>query len=309
MLMLSACDSFWSSTEVSDEQMQLALVNRNGDTTPVDPSPKWFEGKKVLVVVHGFNSTIDEIIHFFFHIKDHLQNPESLYHFVIGYVWPGHNHRLLYQCARLNVGLCKERFQKNVRQLFKGNTPDVLGNSMGSRLVCEALKTAQSKLLNDFFLWAPAINADDFEKEGEYEGVNTKCNHLFVYFSHRDSLLRFGYPLAELSMKSAMGYSGTAHVESLPENIKVVDATEIVSSHADYRFLGNVASTINKVAAVAQHCTLQKNGDIVPYQGRPTPHLINDFKTRLALLISFNKIARFVEFILKIQWRLHLQSR
>ncbi len=242
MLIASDRSNFWDNDQVSQET-QYGLVRGNGVTVLQDEGQVnqiWAElkGKKVLVLVHGFNTP--QPWSFYHLFRTNLENIQSskVYDIVIGYVWPSYEGDLDYYKAETNVNTISSKFLAFVEKLSgAASQVDVAAHSMGNYLVLEALNVEKKnrELVDNFFSIAPAVDNESIDKDQLFYRATLNCKNVYVLYSRRDDVLKNLYLSVEWD--KALGYDGAEHPELLPENVQMVDCTDAISNHSAYLFV------------------------------------------------------------------------
>ncbi len=229
---------FWNPDKLSSATVELDAAGQ------VDSMLMFHEctGKRVLMLVHGFNvtassalSTYQEIENNFTLLKDYAGN--ELYDVIIGYLWPGDDHGLEYYQAKKHALQAAKHMSKTIEQLTScAASIDLFAHSMGNRLMLEALKpltkNPSKRPIRNFYSLAPAVDNESLEKGEEYYPSTKQCDHIFVFHSERDDVLKYLYLTAEFD--KALGYEGEEHAKYVPMNVQFIDCTTFVGGHSEY---------------------------------------------------------------------------
>ena len=230
--LVSDRDEFKNAEELADKENNLEWVSE-------------MAGKKVAVLIHGYNNDYEEAKGFFQKLSEGIKDN---YDEVICYLWPGFDDFWEYKKAkklivsselssRLHVML--EKLSSEVEKL------DVVGFSKGCRLALEALGKSDTKIVENLFLLAPAVDNESLEQGERYHKSLDYCEKAYVFYSKNDDVLRFGYPIFELDR--ALGYTGPEDRSELHPAVKLVNATKYVSGHSKYAGSAAVHAYIAKV--------------------------------------------------------------
>jgi esterase/lipase superfamily enzyme len=175
---------------------------------------------------------------------------DSPYDATIGYLWPGYSNHAKYLEARRNTALAAPKFREFLETVNGiASKIDVAAHSLGNRLVLEALKEKKAikPLIENFLSVAPAVDEDSIYR-GQIFYLSTKlCKNMYVFFSKRDDVLKWIFPLPELH--EALGYEGDQNPTKLPENIQMIDCSAIVDGHDNYLLAKPVYAYVKKVAS------------------------------------------------------------
>ena len=228
-----------------------------------------FKGKKLLVLVHGYNNNFHEALATYHQIHGEL-GKQDLYDVIIGYFWPGYDSRLEYFAAKKNADLLASRMRTNLSALlFFAEKVDLLAHSMGNRLVLEALDhftpINQTKTVQNFYSIAAAVDNESIEKNQRFFFSTKQCQNIYVFYSERDKVLKLAYSLAERD--KALGYEGAENFSLVPENVQFIDCTPCVDGHSAYftsqPFYSFIANQLaKKISFSNQHLRLLADGGI-----------------------------------------------
>lgn len=268
MLMVSDRTNFWDEDTVSSKT-QIADVDHEGETTFLDDKAlQRFQGKRVLIIVHGFDIT--DPCEFYFDIQDNILGNDSPFDATIGYVWPGFSSHLEYLNAKKNTALAAPKFREFLEKIHRiALRVDVVAHSLGNRLVLDALNENKTRypLIHNFLSVAPAVEEDSIFK-GQIFYLSTElCRNMYVFFSKQDDVLKWIFPFPELS--SALGYLGDSNPKKLPKNVQTVDCSAIVNGHDDYLFSKPVYAYVKKVVAHRSPGPLVAQDVAIKIDGQP----------------------------------------
>ncbi len=228
LILMSDRENFWTADDLSDRTEELA----NGKVTPV--SFDELTGKRVLLLVHGYNSTSDGALDHYQTIQKNL-DPFDLYDTMIGYFWPGCDLGLEYYAAEKNTQKLAPRMHAYLETLSDTAAHlDVLAHSMGNRLILEALQLSNkpTPIVRNFYSLAAAVKDKDIEMGHPFYQAALQSRNLFIFHSDRDDVLKYDFLVAERS--EALGYGGLDKASKEPKNIQFVDCTQFVNGHSGY---------------------------------------------------------------------------
>lgn len=262
---------FWNPDKLSP------ATEESEDNEKIDKTftMKECEGKRVLMLIHGFNNTAGSALSTYQVIEEQIsllkdQAGSDLYDIIIGYLWPGNDHPIEYFQAKEHVEKAALRMTSTMKQLASSAlSVDIFAHSMGNRLALEALKplpaNPSKKPIQNFYSLAPAVDNESLEKGEEYYPSTKQCENIFVFHSTRDNVLKYFYLAAEHD--KALGYKGEENSKSVPTNVQFVDCTSFVSGHSEYfstqplyQFILNQHQMRIDPPAAAMHLKLLENG-------------------------------------------------
>lgn len=228
LILMSDRKDFWAPDDLSDSTSELA----NGQVSSVSFDD--LRGKRILLLVHGYNSTTDGALDHYQTIQKSL-DPYDLYDTMIGYFWPGCDEGLEYYAAEKNTKKLAPRMQSYLETLSKtAASLDVMAHSMGNRLILEALElsSAPSPIVRNFYSLAAAVKDKDIEVGHPFYQAALQAKNLLIFHSDRDDVLKYDFLLAEHA--EALGYEGLDKTSKEPKNIQFIDCTQFVDGHSGY---------------------------------------------------------------------------
>ncbi len=229
---------FWNADSPSLKTEEL------NTTSHLESMPNFSEcmGKRVLMLIHGFNNTADDALTTYHLVNEHFshlqdESGQELYDVIIGYLWPGDDKKSDYFDAKKHADLLANRMKESISHLASQALKiDLFAHSMGNRLILEALKLLPSnpdkKPIENFYSLAPAVDNESIEKGEEFYPSTKQCKNIFVFHSERDEVLKYLYLAAERDR--ALGYEGEEHSRNVPMNVQFVDCTAFVGGHSEY---------------------------------------------------------------------------
>jgi hypothetical protein len=300
MLMISdRGPSFWDTHHFS-EKPNYAYVQSDGSYQIIDPDQidrvyESLKDKKVLFLVHGFNTPKASILKSYFKINTYVNQlelqPNYLnralstvkyylgmesqveksppYDAVIGHIWPGYEDRLYYHYAKHNAKVLAPRINQELKKLNGlAQRVDVIAHSLGNYALFEALELDQSLKIGNIFSIAAALPNDCLDPGKAYENIAQKCQALYVLCSKNDNTLDWGYYIAE-GTKKALGLAGNVCYETLARNIQVVNCSAVVDHHSGYvhtnqiyQFIEDALNSLNPSPYEAKKVTLLSDGSL-----------------------------------------------
>ena len=239
--------SFWDDEKISNHTEFMHGSNLQKATL----SSKETKGKNVLLLVHGYNNDPEEALTTYRLINIHLSSfarQPKLYDLIIGYLWPGDDSPLEYYDAKRHASKLASTMRSHLEFLAASAARvDVLAHSMGNRLMLEALNyysNADKKIIQQFYSFAAAVDNESIEIDEKYYPATLNCEKMFVFYSKRDDVLKWYYGLAEWD--KALGYEGVENLKKLPENVQLIDYTNLVSQHSQYFSIAPIYEFIKK---------------------------------------------------------------
>ena len=260
MRLISARKNFWSDTELatSDKIRDVDLVGEEPSTPVAQPAfLASLSDKKILILVHGYNNEPEDVHNAYAIIEDHISSlvtGANAYDEVIGYIWPGGDDALDYYSAKRRANALARRFGIWLQKMFDSQaTVDVMGHSMGVRVILKALKTRPATVVRNVFTMAAAIDNESIELGEEFYLSTQKSENVFIFHSKHDSVLGTAYTLAEWDFALGLWGPEDPHdimTHSAPEtpdtpNVFVVNCKNHVPKHGAYKRADKIYAYIN----------------------------------------------------------------
>lgn len=229
------------------------------------------KGKKVLVYVHGFTMRYPMAV-------ENIKKLEKAFSCtIVGFVWPGTfkgftktGKVVTYIHSRSLAEQSAGRFRKLLEVLLgHDNEVNIIGHSMGCRVVLQALLDWDEKRIRNVFLWAAAIPACSFDASDQFPIKRLAEADITVFCSENDDVLPSGYKVGEFlpammqarrstrQHMTALGLRGPCpgmdpHPEDANEveqRVRTVDVSEEVRCHHTGSWLasGLLQSTMCKL--------------------------------------------------------------
>jgi esterase/lipase superfamily enzyme len=196
-------------------------------------------GKRVLMLVHGYNTEQDEVYDAYQVIERKIAGklPE-VYDLVIGYAWPGGDKGIEWWTGKHRANAVARRFRFLIELMAgRASSLDLMSHSLGARVVLKALKeSGQDDLVRNYWCTAPAVDHECLEPAREFSRALPSCKRLFVFHSARDGVLRLAFFTAERD--PALGLFGPEDrqwVSSQARRIFVANCKRCVDHHGGYK--------------------------------------------------------------------------
>lgn len=193
-------------------------------------------GRRVLVVVHGYNSKEENVRQAYCELFRQLTQREfvGLFYDVVMFVyWPG-GWAPGYTVARWRTGGVGGQLAKSFLALDQAKSVDVQTHSMGARVLAETLKANGKVQVRNWIAAAAAIQNDDLSEGGGYAALLGQITGtVLAPYSELDGVLKRDFPIAELD--KALGYSGPQKGLKIDPKVRAVDARGCGSGHSVFR--------------------------------------------------------------------------
>jgi esterase/lipase superfamily enzyme len=241
-MILISCRADFTSTVRFNQQDEIL----DGCRTITEPELlERIRGKKILVLIHGYNNELTEVVAEYARIQERMRASDLLspnpggYDLVLGYTWPAGSSALSFPVAVLWAKAAGERFRTTAERLQSAAASiDVQAHSLGARVALEALDRSEITLRN-LWLLAPAIDDEAVEHGEAYYSSTQRCSRVYVLHSENDPVLRTGYRVADFpDFDRALGCRGPQRPEGIrahSKNTKFADCKHVVHSHDGYR--------------------------------------------------------------------------
>lgn len=234
-VLISDRKDFYDADCFAEQQVKKLIdFNKPEELSDLSES-EWISrirGKRVAILVHGYNSDYDLAIKCYSLIT---AKSKGVYDAVVCYLWPGGDDVWEYYkaTAQIKSGTLVSRFMNVLKDLSDHATQvDVLAHSMGCRLALQTLTLQTPLRIQNLFLIAPAVDDNSIEMGDVYAAAVRQCGNIYVFYSYNDRTLRWGYPLVEWDR--SLGAWGAENPEKLAPNVQLVNATDHIYSHKQY---------------------------------------------------------------------------
>jgi esterase/lipase superfamily enzyme len=224
----------------------LLLNLRSAESTIVfSPKPHWsvadgedmsitevrahLAGKRVLVLVHGYN--VQDAFDAYSRMGINIAQHKLGYDEIIGVQWPGSKVSLAFLLAAARANKAGRKLQQALSILDGVAVLDIEGHSLGCRVICEAVVQGLRPRL--IVLAGAAIDNHSVHKDETYGIHLASVPLVLIARSGRDAVLRTAYSLA--SWDNALGLTGPEDSTKVTANVHTVDLTEFVPEHSAYK--------------------------------------------------------------------------
>ena len=254
MLIVSCRENFWSATDFSDADLVRRIDLATGSGTPVTPAEylKAVEGKRVFVLVHGYNNEERDVVESYRTIDERMRllgflgGAHARYDLLVGFAWPGGVAGISFPFARVRAAESAPRFAQILTGLRRvGATVDLNTHSLGTHVALEALRGGSPGVR---FVWnfASAVDNESVEYGERYFASTQRCERFYVFHSKEDLILRLWYRVGDFfDFDTALGCSGPEDPGAIirhSANVRVINCKDVVQSHGGYRSSGEVWS-------------------------------------------------------------------
>lgn len=253
MLLVSSRADFWSSTNFSDEDaigdvaLESPSTSRDRNMTRAEYLES-LAGRKVLLLVHGYNNTEDAVALAYARIERAAKKAFGRHYDVItGYTWPGGAIGLSYPVARSRANAAGPRLAGWIRQIARAAASlDVMSHSLGARVVLKALDRSSGTPVRNLYLLASAIDNESIEKGQEFFAAARRCERAVVMHSKHDRTLGVWFRIGDALLPwqwfdffdVALGHSGPenpADIIAHSPHVLVVNGKSAGLDHGDYK--------------------------------------------------------------------------
>lgn len=257
MIIISSRENFNNSDKVSLNGDHIREVDFNSDSTKklkIDDLIKKIKGKKILILVHGYNNEQFEVYDAYQIIEKKFNDlVKNEYDYIIGYSWPGGDNKRDWWSAKSRANSVARLFRKLIETLVKSSLHlDLMSHSLGARVCMKALKeTPVLDLVRNYYCTAPAIDNECLEPNEEFSDAVVSCSKLFIFHSSRDGVLRLTYEIAERDR--ALGLYGPEdkdYISRRAKTVYVANCKKHVSNHGGYKRADAVYKYIKKYQIV-----------------------------------------------------------
>ena len=213
-------------------------------------------GRKVLLLCHGYNSGPRAVVHTYYEIQDMEAALVKYFDVVVGYTWPGSIGAASYPWAWKRVPTVATRFAKLLETTISACSElGVMSHSLGCKISLIAHKQLHQRKVKKAdrhwqFLMAASVNDNYIERGKRYFNATLYCDKTYMLHSKRDATLRDWFPEVEERSGGekgpALGYSGPANIAAISRQTTIIDCTSVVGGHGRYKKTQQVYEYIHR---------------------------------------------------------------
>ncbi|MEM9770751.1 MAG: alpha/beta hydrolase, partial [Cyanobacteria bacterium P01_D01_bin.73] len=174
MLIISARRNFSNSDYFSDNTFSVREIDLQSDTVingniTNDQFSEMVKGKKVLLLVHGYNTEEDEVYDAYAVIERRIEHHfNDVYDLVLGFSWPGGDQAWEWKQAKSRANGAGRRLRFLLESMHC-EVIDIMSHSLGGRVVLKALKYSGRKaLIRNYYCTAAAVDDECLEPGEEF---------------------------------------------------------------------------------------------------------------------------------------------
>ncbi len=248
MILISCRKDFTDTLCFSDRNAvrNYPFLPRLNDFDELDEEnlARQMQGKHVLILIHGFRSSIRNVASAYQRIlkgmiDNGLMGPSG-YELVVGFIWPGFETAFGFYPAVPFANRAAGRFRPLLELATRNaRTVDVQCHSLGSRVALQTLAGGSEAFIDNLMMTAAAIDDESLEPGRELNRAMELCRRCFVYHSDRDGVLKIAYRIGDApEFDRALGLKGPQRPELIEAHVPevfVVNCKQVVRSHGGYR--------------------------------------------------------------------------
>lgn len=201
----------------------------DGEDLSVSEVRERLRGKRVLVLIHGYN--VEDALDAYARMEVNLSERNIQYDEIIGVTWPGSKVMLAFLLAKVRANKAGKKLAQALNILSGVACLDIEGHSLGCRVACEAVANGLTPRM--LILAGAAIDSDSILQGTDYGQAIEDVPAVLVAYSREDSVLRRAYTIAE--WENALGLTGPSDKMQCGENVHCVDLSDYVPSHSYYK--------------------------------------------------------------------------
>lgn len=220
------------------------------------------ERKNILIVVHGFNWSIADVLSFYLTLEQQYQKKlAGCYDAIIGFIWPGGETKSDYYLPKQYARKAGIRFLDWVHQFNDANcTIDVMSHGKGSLVVYHSMQVGKKSALRNIFSIGAGIPQEILTNNIHLVRVLNQVEHIYVFYiaNTRFSEVR----PSEIGNQELSGYQ---ELENLKEELAginkvlLINLTGLISGYPGYTSLAVVSEFINDLLSGSQYSLLSSN--------------------------------------------------
>lgn len=203
------------------------------------------KGKHVLVMVHGFNNPIENVLPAYWDLVKGL-NDEGLmgpgqYGLIVGFTWPGNKFGIGYFGAVPKANKSGGYLRDFIADLQGAAlSVDVQTHSLGARVALKALSDPKKAFVDNLMLTASAVDNNKLEPDKDFFKSLIAVNRCFSYHSTKDPVLGGAFWIGDIldGIHPALGLKGPRSKPitlAQTPNLYVVDCSARINTHGGYR--------------------------------------------------------------------------
>ncbi|PID27149.1 MAG: hypothetical protein CR982_06770 [Candidatus Cloacimonadota bacterium] len=198
-------------------------------------------GKSVLILVHGYNKEAKGVYEAYKEIEGRTN-----YDIVVGFLWTGEDHAIEWYKAKRKANKSARFLKYILKKLWKANNNiDLMSHSLGARVTLNALKQSNSRIINNYFCTAGAVDNESLEQGGEFYDSRFKYNNIIIMHSKKDDVLKLSYTIAELDIALGLHGPENKNLVKKRDDIYIVNCENCVEKHGGYDSSDSVHRYIN----------------------------------------------------------------
>jgi esterase/lipase superfamily enzyme len=257
MNFISYRKNFWSNVDIAqpDAIREVPSDGTSAETPVTDDEFRLsITDQRLLLLVHGYHNKRENILGGYSMIEGTMQSRNIVgsgpraYHQVIGIAWPGGFTKASYLLAKLRANALGDSVFARLKKIVEAaKAVDIMTHSLGARVVLKALQNADptTQTIRNLFLTAPAVDDESIQQGEKFFNATKACRKVFVLHSRNDNVLKLSYPI--LDFDKALGLEGPQKANKIGGNVQLVDCSDAVKAHSDYRKRLELYTFIKKV--------------------------------------------------------------
>jgi len=254
MLIVSSRKTLLNSDEIAIQETVHECKFDSGATTQKQTDFAELEtaikGKRVLLLVHGYNNEFEDVGRSYEIIEDKCgKHLRTQYDAVVGYTWPGGDHGWEWHPAKRRAGSVAPRLARVLREHFQATKSiDLMTHSLGTMVGLKAVSLCPNRWVRTLILLAAAVDNESLEKGEEHYSATQLTEKTVVVHTKKDGVLRAGYTAAEWD--AALGLDGPedpAAIARHSANVFVANGKHKVEAHGHYKYVDDVYKFVNGV--------------------------------------------------------------
>jgi esterase/lipase superfamily enzyme len=249
--------NFWSNLEIGvPDTIRDVPTDGTAAETPISDNDflTSIKDQRLLLLVHGYHNKRENILSGYSMIDATMQtrglvgSGARAYHQVIGIAWPGGFTKPSYPLAKLRANALGDSVFARLKKVVEAaKAVDIMTHSLGARVILKALQNAAptGTTVRNLFLTAPAVDNESIQKDEKFFISTQACRNVYVFHSKNDNVLKLAFPIMDFD--KALGLNGPANAKKVGSNVQLVNCSNTVKAHSDYRKRLELYSFIKKV--------------------------------------------------------------
>lgn len=232
------------------EQEQLFDLSKGGQIKQISEAKlmQAVEQKNILILLHGFNRPIADVLSFYVTLEQyHQESLSGHYDDIIGFIWPGRDSKSDYYHSTQDIRKTGSHFRDWINRLNNVQcTIDLLSKGMGSLVVYYSDPVPEDFTIRNIFSMGAGIPQELLTNTSNIDKIRDRVKHIYVFY------IEGGHSPDDKFSKSR-GQKPLINSERIywekklaqMNNVNLINITEQISNYSSYSSLKLVTEIID----------------------------------------------------------------